>query len=113
LLYLKINGIEKDNRVYALQWPILPFFNEGENFIGNIGNEGRRDVNPIKVSQVVLNVSRAYAFGIQSYDLVFNTCHVRLMFLHDQGRPLEYSSISNGLLSFVFCLLLLDYQRAE
>ena len=40
-------------------------------------------LRPVQIGQMILNVSRAYALGVQRDNLVLNAGYVRMMLLHD------------------------------
>lgn len=85
LLYFEVNRIHVHNSVHSLERPILPFLNEGYDFVRDVGNERGRDFDAVQVLGMVLNLPCADTFGVKGDDLVFNACHVLLMLLYHQG----------------------------
>lgn len=85
----EVNRIHVDDRVYPLQRPFLPFFDQGYDLVGDVGNERRGDVNPIQMLQMILNLAGTDSLGVQGDNLIFDPCDIHLMLLHHDRLELS------------------------
>ncbi|MNV41212.1 hypothetical protein D3C71_1328410 [compost metagenome] len=98
-----MNGIHVNDCVYALKRPILPFFNEWHDFVRDIRNERRRDFDTVQILKVILNLTGTDSLGVEGNNLVFDSGHVLLMLLDNQGFELTESVPWNR--DFLFSIL--------
>lgn len=78
----EMDGIQKYHCIDSLQPTILPLLNERQDFVRDVGDESRRNLDSVQVVPTILNLSRAHAFGIKGDDLIFNAGDVGLVLLH-------------------------------
>jgi len=85
-----MNRVHKYDRIHALQRAVLPLLNE-RHLIRYIRNHGGRDVDPVQMIQVILNVACAYTLRVHRDNLILNAGNGRLVLLHDNGFKLAVS----------------------
>lgn len=79
------HGIEINDGVDRIERPVLPGDSVLHNLIGDIGNEGRRDLNPENFLKMPLNFAGRKVLSIERQDFVVKAVKTRLSLLDDLG----------------------------
>lgn len=83
LLDLKVDRIEEDDCADGLQRAVLPFLDERDDLVGDVGSERRGNLDAVELLQMVLDVAGRDALGVHSDNLILNTGNIALILLHD------------------------------
>lgn len=78
-------GVEVDDRVGRLQWPVLPRDDLVDHAVGHRRDQIRRNLDAVQLADVGLDVASAYASSIEDDDLLIDTGESPLI-LADQHR---------------------------
>src|ERR1700692_3845778 len=100
LLHFVVDSIKEHHGVNGLQWPVLPFSDEGQQFIRDIGDECRRDFETVQLIKVRLNIPCTDATSVHRNDLFLDAGSVCLVLLDDLRLKLAFAVSGNSNLYF-------------
>jgi site-specific DNA recombinase len=77
--HLDPDGVEENQRIECLQGPVLPFGNLVKNGIGHGADEVGRDLDPIEIAQVTLDLPHAHPTSVHRDDLAIEAREAALV----------------------------------
>src|SRR4029453_3355709 len=86
---LHAQGVEEDQRVERLERPVLPLGDLVEDGVGHRADQVGRDLDPVELAQVTLDLAGAHAPSVHGDDLVVEAGEAPLVFgdeLRVEGR---------------------------
>lgn len=72
MMHFDDDAIQPDDGVDRIQRTVLPGAHFVQHAIGDLRNDGMRNLNPIQGLHQVLNVPHGHAFGVERQDLVLH-----------------------------------------
>jgi len=78
-----VDRVKENDRINRGQRSGLPLCRHGYDFIGDIGNRGRRYFYAINIFDVFLNITDGHPLGVHRDDLLIKFTDIALTFLND------------------------------
>lgn len=75
-----MDAVHKDENVDQIKGTELPFFDFRQDTVCNLADHFRRQLNPVQVLQLVMDVLGAQPSGIQGDNFIFNSGNIPLAF---------------------------------
>jgi len=75
--------VQHHHGIYALQRPVLPFTDDGQNLVRNLGHSRRVHLDSVQLLHRAFDIPRRRSLRIQKNDFVLDVRDIHLVLLYD------------------------------